>query len=59
MKKLIETTYNPLPIPNRKYDWVATMNGYEPGDPIGYGQTENDAVEDLIEHCEKERKAYE
>lgn len=27
------------PIPSRKWDYCATVEGYEPGDPIGYGET--------------------
>lgn len=35
------------PIPTRSHDWQATLDGYEPGDPIGHGPTEADAVCDL------------
>ena len=39
--------YDPPPIPTRSHDWVATLDGYEPGDPIGYGHTSAEAIEDL------------
>lgn len=44
---VIETTYSPPPIVSRKYDWVAIFQGYEPGDLVGYGETEQEAIEDL------------
>ncbi len=37
------------PIPLRGFDWVATLDGYEPGDAIGYGPTEAAAIEDLTD----------
>ena len=41
------------PIPLRQFDWQATFDGYEPGDPIGHGRTERDAVRDLKEQWEE------
>jgi hypothetical protein len=35
------------PIPMRNADWEATLDNYEPGHPIGFGATQEDAVEDL------------
>ena len=32
-----KTYYDPLPIPDRRHDWRAIAEDYEPGDPIGYG----------------------
>lgn len=43
----IITHYNPPPIPIRSHDWVATLDDYEPGAPVGYGQTSAEAIEDL------------
>ena len=47
----IRTTYDPKPIPDRRYDWTAidadTYDGL--GCPIGYGLTEADAIADLKE----------
>jgi len=37
------------PIPLRQFDYSAVRDGYEPGDPIGYGKTAFDAERDLIE----------
>lgn len=41
------TEYLFPPIPIREFDWAATLSGYEPGDPIGRGPTEEDAIADL------------
>lgn len=43
----IVTSFWAKPIPPREFDWSATIDGYEPGDPIGYGATEQEAIEDL------------
>ena len=40
------------PIPTTRFDWCAAREGYEPGDPIGYGPTEQAAIEELIEQEE-------
>lgn len=45
----IQTEFIHPPIPARCYDWQATREGYEPGDPIGYGATSHEAVADLLE----------
>jgi DNA-directed RNA polymerase subunit RPC12/RpoP len=45
----IVTSYIYPPIPERSFDWCATLDGYEPGDPIGYGATEDRAIRDLKE----------
>ncbi len=50
----IETTCIAPPIPWRNFDWQATRVGYEPGDPAGFGATEQEAIADLIEQ-EKNR----
>jgi hypothetical protein len=47
--KTIHTEYIYPPIPDRRYDWQAVRDDYEPGMPIGMGYTELDAVKDLIE----------
>jgi hypothetical protein len=46
-ERKINTSYNPKPMPARGFDWCATFDGYEPGDPMGYGATEEAAVKDL------------
>src|SRR5262245_8095866 len=44
---IVRTEYWPKPIPLRSGDWSATLDSYEPGDPVGYGETEAEAVFDL------------
>jgi hypothetical protein len=40
------------PIPDRRYDWSAVTDDYEPGHPVGHGETEEAAIRDLIEKLE-------
>lgn len=47
-----ELTHVYPPIPIRSMDWRATRKGYEPGDPMGYGRTEQEAITDLLENEE-------
>ena len=56
MREKIITNFEYPPIPTRCFDWSATRDGYEPGDPIGVGATELQAIEDLI-YTEEERKS--
>ena len=49
MNSKIITKHEYPPIPIRDYDWSAVRQDYEPGDPIGHGKTEQDAIEDLLE----------
>jgi hypothetical protein len=53
----IVTSHVYPPIPLRQFDWDAVYDGYEPGDPIGHGATEEEAIADLknttCEHCGK------
>ena len=46
------TEYAPPPIPIRIMDWQAVTDDYEPGDPIGHGETEKAAIDDLFEQME-------
>lgn len=39
----------PITGPTGPFDWSAVTDSYEPGDPIGYGHTEQEAVVDLLE----------
>jgi len=48
----IITEYVYPPIPKRDWDWAATRDGYEPGDPIGRGPTEDAAIRDLLDQEE-------
>jgi hypothetical protein len=52
---MIRVSYDPKPIPDRQFDWTAVDSDYEPGDPIGYGETEAEALADLAEQY-KERE---
>ena len=45
----INTELAEPPIPSRMFDWTATHEGYEPGDPVGRGCTEAEAIEDLLD----------
>ncbi len=47
MNKII-TSYDYPPILIRDYDWSAIREDYEPGDLIGIGITEQDAIDDLV-----------
>ena len=49
---MINTSFNYPPIPYRDMDWSATTSDYEPGDLVGYGQTEFEAVADLYDLLE-------
>jgi len=46
MKKIITTNERP-PIPCRSKDWSASREDWDLGEPIGYGSTEEDAINDL------------
>lgn len=48
----VRTTHVYPPIPIRDFDWSATLDGYEPGEPIGWGRTEAEAIADLKEKLE-------
>jgi hypothetical protein len=48
----INISYEPKPIPMRNFDYCATFDGYEPGDPIGYGATEEAAKAELLESAD-------
>ena len=46
MRKII-TSQDCPPIPVRYYDWAAIREDYDKGDLIGYGRTEQEAIDDL------------
>ena len=37
------------PVPIRKWDWIATREDYDIGDTVGEGETEQKAIDDLLE----------
>lgn len=51
MRKII-TSHECPPIPVREYDWSAAREDWDEGDLIGYGRTEQEAIDDLIEQEE-------
>jgi len=44
----IVTEFVNPPIPSRDFDWSAKRDGYDEGDPIGWGSTEAAAIANLI-----------
>jgi hypothetical protein len=54
MRKII-TSQDCPPIPVRDYDWSASREDWDKGDLIGYGRTEKDAIDDLLEQEEFSR----
>ena len=50
----IVTDYVSPPIPSRNFDWVAYLDGREEEGVYGYGQTEREAVNELLELLEEE-----
>jgi hypothetical protein len=51
MAKVITTYVHPA-IPVREFDYQSTLDGYEPGEPIGWGATPAESVADLMEQIE-------
>ena len=47
--RTVRTSFVYPPIPYRGADWSATFDGYEPGDLVGIGVTEQAAINDLLE----------
>ena len=52
MTAKIITHFEYPPIPIRNFDWCATRNDYEPGCPIGWGRTAQEAIQDLLDEEE-------
>jgi hypothetical protein len=52
--KIIKTEFVYPPGPERGWDWRATFEDYEPGDYMGYGETEQQAINDLKQWSEDE-----
>ncbi len=53
----IRTHYSPKPIPVYGYDWEAVLDSYDSDpdaepQPVGYGYTEQEAIDDLLEQLE-------
>lgn len=56
-RKIIVEFGNP-PIPSRNFDYNAVFDGYEPGDLVGYGATEEAAKADLIIQSELDKSGW-
>jgi len=66
LKKLVDSTVREIekgpitteridpPIPTNKHDWQAFRDSYDEGDEVGYGKTEQEAINDLIEQENKQ-----
>lgn len=54
-RKII-TKYDPPPIPARFCDWSAVRDGWDLGDHIGYGETQEAAIADLMVWEEMDRE---
>ena len=53
MENRIKTQFINPPIPIRSHDYVAWVDGNEEG-PIGYGETEQEAIDCLSEQLDEE-----
>ena len=52
-ERKITTEYEKTPVKNRDYDWSAFREDFDLGEPIGYGATEQEAINDLLEKEEE------
>jgi len=41
------------PIPVRRFDWCATLEDHQEGDPKGWGRTRYEAVQDLMDNLDE------
>lgn len=55
----IVTNFVYPPIPDRRFDWSAVYDGYEPGDPVGWGRTQSQAIGDLLSNYLVDGHGYE
>jgi len=55
----IHTEFLYPPIADRRWDWSAMFDGHEPGDPMGLGPTEDEAIADLVEQTDSLWAGYE
>lgn len=57
LKPRIITSHDTPPIPVRNFDWSAHTDDYDGADdshhPVGYGRTELEAIQDLLEIIEE------
>jgi hypothetical protein len=55
-ERKIITEYEKIPVGRGKYDWLAFREDIEPYEPFGYGTTEQEAINDLLEKEEERSK---
>lgn len=56
----LKTVYDPKPIPIRRFDWEAYDDDtFDMGSCIGYGTTEQEAIDNLMEMIDEETDANE
>jgi hypothetical protein len=48
----IATSFVFPPIPDRTHDWAAWYDDQNEDSPVGYGRTEQEAINDLIQNYE-------
>ena len=53
MERAVKTSHIYPPIPIRKFDWQAWVDGSDESGPYGFGPTEQEAIEDLKEQLEE------
>lgn len=54
----IETEFDLKPIPDRSFDWQATLDTYDGApdagyQPVGFGRTEQEAIDAILEDIEE------
>lgn len=52
LKPAIVTSHVRPPVPTRAFDWCAYRDGAEERGNYGWGQTEAEAINDLLTNCE-------
>lgn len=57
--RVIKTTQVLPPIPLRDWDWCATFEDYDGEDYVGWGKSEEDAIQDLCNQASAEGDASE
>jgi hypothetical protein len=53
MTRKIIVIHFPKPIPTDRYDWEAVEDGYDKGDPIGFGASKQEAIDHLNERLDE------
>lgn len=48
----IKTKHIYPPVPDRRFDWTAWIDGDEKIGPYGYARTEQEAIDNLLEQLE-------